>query len=70
MEGPIYCIELLNSIGELSEPEYGGFLKSFVWLSMDHSKENFKNNYLIFKHNYFKIASFFLLTFLITTYIL
>jgi hypothetical protein len=30
----------------------GDFLESFVWLSMDHSKDNFKNNYLIFP-NYF-----------------
>jgi hypothetical protein len=29
------------------------FLKSFVWSSMNHSKENLKNNYLIFKPNYF-----------------
>jgi len=31
----------------------GIFLKSFVRSSMDHSKDNFKNNYLIFKPNYF-----------------
>jgi len=29
------------------------FLESFVWLSIDHSKDNFKNNYLIFKFKYF-----------------
>jgi len=31
----------------------GDFLKSFIWSSMDHSKEFFKDNYLIFKPNYF-----------------
>jgi hypothetical protein len=31
----------------------GDFLESFVWSSMDHSKDNFKNNYLIFNPNYF-----------------
>ncbi len=31
----------------------GDFLESFIWLSMDHSKDNFKNIYLIFKSNYF-----------------
>ncbi len=36
----------------------GDFLESFVWSSMDHSKDNFKNNYLIFKPNYF--ISFFI----------
>jgi hypothetical protein len=30
----------------------GDLLESFIWLSMDHSKDNFKNNYLIFKPNY------------------
>jgi hypothetical protein len=29
------------------------FLESFVWSPMDHSKYNFRNNYLIFKLNYF-----------------
>jgi len=24
-----------------------------LWLSIDHSKDNFKNNYVIFKPNYF-----------------
>jgi hypothetical protein len=44
------------------------FLESFIWLSMDHSKDNFLNNYLIFKlkdflflNNYF----YFVLSFLI-----
>jgi len=31
----------------------GDFLESFIWSSMDHSKDNLKNNYLIFKPNYF-----------------
>jgi hypothetical protein len=31
----------------------GDFLESFIWSSMDHPKDNFKNNYLIFKDNYF-----------------
>jgi hypothetical protein len=31
----------------------GDFLEFFVWSSMDHSKEKFKNNYLIFKPKYF-----------------
>jgi hypothetical protein len=54
----------------------GDFLKSFVWLSMDHSQDNFNNNYLIFKLNYFifikKITSFsyYFPPFLITTSIL
>ncbi len=26
----------------------GDFLESFIWLSKDHSKNNFKNDYLIF----------------------
>ncbi len=25
----------------------GDFLESFIWLSMDHSKDNFRNNYFI-----------------------
>jgi len=48
----------------------GDFLESFVCLSMDHSKDNLKNNYLISKLNYFiskKINYFhFLLIFLVT----
>jgi hypothetical protein len=35
-----------------------------LWLSMDHSKDNFKNNYVIFKPNYFLfflIINFFLI---------
>jgi hypothetical protein len=31
------------------------------WLLMDHSKDNFRNNYLIFKLNYF--ISFLIITF-------
>jgi len=31
----------------------GDFLESLIWSSMDHSKDNFRNNYLIFKLNYF-----------------
>jgi hypothetical protein len=32
----------------MSNPNWyiGGCLESFVWLSMDHSKDNFRNNYL------------------------
>jgi hypothetical protein len=44
----------------------GGVLESFVWLSMDHSRDNFWNNYLIFMPNYFilkKDCFLFLLTF-------
>jgi hypothetical protein len=26
---------------------WGIFLEFFVWLSMDHSKDNFRNNYLL-----------------------
>jgi hypothetical protein len=37
------------------------FLKFFVWSSMDHSKDNFKNNYFIIKPNYF--ISFLIITF-------
>jgi hypothetical protein len=37
------------------------FSKSFIWLSMDYSKDNFKNNYLILKLNYF--ISFLIITF-------
>jgi len=29
------------------------FLESFVWLSIDHPEDNFQNNYVIFKPNYF-----------------
>ncbi len=29
------------------------FLESFIWSFIDHSKDNFRNNYLIFKPNYF-----------------
>jgi hypothetical protein len=36
------------------------FWESFLWLSMDHSKDNFTNNCHIFKLNYF-------ISFLITT---
>jgi hypothetical protein len=39
----------------------GDILESFVWLSMDHSKDNFENNYLIFSS-----IIFFLLTFVIS----
>jgi hypothetical protein len=31
----------------------GDFLKSFIWSSMDHSKDNFRNNLLDLKPNYF-----------------
>jgi hypothetical protein len=31
----------------------GIFLEFFVWSSMDHFKDNFRNKYLIFKLNYF-----------------
>ncbi len=41
--------------------DMGDFLESFIWLSMDDSKDNFKNNYLIFNPNYF-------ISFLITTF--
>ncbi len=36
------------SIPVMSNPNWyiGGCLESFVWLSMDHSKDNFRNNYL------------------------
>jgi hypothetical protein len=30
----------------------GGFFEFFVCLSMDHLKDNFRNNYFIFKPNY------------------
>jgi hypothetical protein len=30
---------------------------SVVWSSFNHSKDNFKNNYLIFKPNYFITTS-------------
>jgi len=40
----------------------GDFLESFIWSFMDNSKNNLKNNYLIFKPKYFiffkKIVSF------------
>ncbi len=42
-------------------------MDSFIWSSMDHSKDDYKNNYLIFKLNYFFFFNnyfFFLLTFL------
>jgi hypothetical protein len=29
------------------------FLEFFTWFFMDHSKDNLRNKYLIFKHNYF-----------------
>jgi hypothetical protein len=51
----------------------GNFLESFIWSSMDHSKDNFINNYLIFKPNYFILNNFFnkyLPPFLIITSIL
>jgi hypothetical protein len=32
---------------------YGGFLESFLQSSMDHFKNNLRNNYLIFTLNYF-----------------
>jgi hypothetical protein len=46
----------------------GDFLESFVWSSMDHTEDNLKNNYLIFKPTNFlkKKKIIFLLTFLIT----
>jgi hypothetical protein len=48
----------------------GDFLKSFVWSSMDHSKNNVRNNYIIFNPNYFISSStttyFFLLILKIT----
>jgi len=31
----------------------GEFLESFIWLAMDHCKDNFRNNNLILKPNYF-----------------
>ncbi len=34
----------------------GDFLDSFIWLSMDHSKNNLKKNYLIFKSSYFNFS--------------
>jgi hypothetical protein len=35
----------------------GSFLECFVWSSMDHSKNNFRNNYLIiFKPNYISFS--------------
>jgi hypothetical protein len=37
------------------------FLESFIWSSMNYSKDNFKNSSLIFKPNYF-------ISFLITTF--
>jgi hypothetical protein len=37
------------------------FWEFFVWSSMDHSKDNFKDNYFIFKSNYF--ISFLILLF-------
>jgi hypothetical protein len=63
-----------NSNDKKLELVYGDFLESFVWLSMDHSKDNFRNNYIIFKSYYFifflKNYFLFLLTFLITIFIL
>jgi len=44
------------------------FLDSFVWSSMHYFKDNFRNNALIFKVNYFFFFNnyfFFLLIFLI-----
>jgi hypothetical protein len=41
----------------------GDFLESFVWSSMDHSKDNFKNNHLIFKFKYFIFLKKWLLPF-------
>jgi hypothetical protein len=38
----------------------GDFLESFVELFVDHCKDNFKNNYLIYKSNYF--ISFLIIT--------
>jgi hypothetical protein len=38
----------------------GDFFKSFIWSSMDHSKDNFRNNFLDFKPNYFN--SFLIIT--------
>jgi hypothetical protein len=32
----------------------GDFFESFAWSSMDHSEDNLKTNYLIFKINCFK----------------
>jgi hypothetical protein len=55
----------MNSSDEESKHVYGEF---FGILLMDHSKHNFKNKYLIFKHNYFIFFLnnyFYLLTFLI-----
>ncbi len=44
----------------------GDFVESFVWLFMDYSKDILRNNYLIFKPNYFiSFLIIFLLTFLI-----
>jgi len=39
----------------------GDFLESFIWSSMDHSKDCLKNNYFIF--NFQALLHFFLITF-------
>ncbi len=52
--------EKFNSSDEQSELVCRDFFESFIWSSMDHSKNNFRNNYLIFKSTYF-------ISFLITT---
>jgi hypothetical protein len=68
----IIAILVTSNGGMLSNPNLyvGDFWESFIWLSMDHSKDNLKNNYLIFKSIYFilkiKITAFISYFFLIT----
>jgi hypothetical protein len=61
----------IYSSDKYSELVYGGFFwESFVWLSMHHSNDNFRNNYSIFKPNYFSFfLNNYLPPFVITNYL-
>ncbi len=63
--GPHYyiCVHLFSRLIPVTSIQnwyVKDFLEPFIQLSMDHSKDNFRSNYFIFKPNYF-------IYFLITT---